>query len=253
MYRIKLNEFEGPLDLLLFFIQRDELDIHNIPISKITSEFCEYVNYMQVLDLEVASEFILMAATLIQIKAKMMLMRDIDELEEEEDPRYELVKRLLEYKRYKDAASDIAELEDGQRHVFYRHDFEADEKHDSTLDDDPGLQNLTLYNLIKAFKYAIEHRPKEVVHNIIRFNVTLEEQVDQINRICDEKEYVSFIEMIQHMREKLRIVVTFIAILEMVKNGIIGIRLNNNLTDFHIFKLAGLKESSSAGIQYDEY
>lgn len=253
MYRIKLNEFEGPLDLLLFFIQRDELDIHNIPISKITSEFCEYVNYMQVLDLEVASDFILMAATLVQIKAKMMLMRDVDELEEEEDPRYELVKRLLEYKRFKDAAADIAELEDGQRHMFYRHDFEADEKHDSTLDDDPGLQNLTLYNLIKAFKYAMEHRPKEVVHNIIRFNVTLEEQVDRINRACSDKEYVSFLELIQDMREKLRVVVTFIAILEMVKNGIIGIRLNNNLTDFHIFKYAGVKQSSPDGVQYEEY
>jgi segregation and condensation protein A len=252
MYRIKLNEFEGPLDLLLFFIQRDELDIHNIPISKITAEFCEYVNYMQVLDLEVASEFILMAATLVQIKAKMMLMQDLDELEEEEDPRYELVKRLLEYKRFKDAASDISEIEDEQRHVFYRHDFEADERHDSTLDDDPGLQNLTLYNLIKAFKYAIEHRPKEVVHNIIRFNVSLEEQIEFISRHCDEKEYVSFIEMISAMTEKLRIVVTFIAILEMVKNGIIGIRLNNNLTDFNIFKLAG-KESAIGGLQYGEY
>jgi segregation and condensation protein A len=253
MYRIKLNEFEGPLDLLLFFIQRDELDIHNIPISKITSEFCEYVNYMQVLDIEVASDFILMAATLVQIKAKMMLMHDLDEIEEEEDPRYELVKRLLEFKRFKDAAADIAELEDGQRHMFYRHDFEADEKHDSTLDDDPGLQNLTLYNLIKAFKHAMDHRPKEVVHNIIRFNVTLEEQIEKINTMCDEQEYVSFIEMIQNMREKLRIVVTFIAILEMVKNGIIGIRLNNSLSDFQIFKLAGVKESSEAGIQYDEY
>ncbi len=253
MYRIKLNEFEGPLDLLLFFIQRDELDIHNIPISKITSEFCEYVNYMQVLDIEVASDFILMAATLVQIKAKMMLMRDIDEIEEEEDPRYELVKRLLEFKRFKDAAADIAELEDSQRHVFYRHDFEADEKHDSTLDDDPGLQNLTLYNLIKAFKYSMEHRPKEVVHNIIRFNVTLEEQIEKINTICDEQEYVSFLEMIKNMREKLRIVVTFIAILEMIKNGVIGIRLNNNLTDFHIFKLAGVRDSSKAGVNYDEY
>jgi segregation and condensation protein A len=253
MYRIKLNEFEGPLDLLLFFIQRDELDIHNIPISKITSEFCEYVNYMQVLDLEVASEFILMAATLVQIKAKMMLMQNIDELEEEEDPRYELVKRLLEYKRFKDAASDIAGLEDEQRHAFYRHDFEADERHDSTLDDDPGLQNLTLYNLIKAFKYAMEHRPKEVVHNIIRFNVTLEEQVEQIIRLCDEKEYVSFLEMIQSMREKLRIVVTFIAILEMAKNGIIGIRLNDSLTDFQIFKLAGVNENALGGVKYEEY
>jgi segregation and condensation protein A len=253
MYRIKLNEFEGPLDLLLFFIQRDELDIHNIPISKITSEFCEYVNYMQVLDLEVASEFILMAATLVQIKAKMMLMQNIDELEEEEDPRYELVKRLLEYKRFKDAASDISGLEDEQRQAFYRHDFEADERHDSTLDDDPGLQNLTLYTLIKAFKYAMEHRPKEVVHNIIRFNVTLEEQVEYIMNLCSEKEYISFLDMIQNMREKLRIVVTFIAILEMAKNGIIGIRLNESLTDFQIFKLAGVSESALGGVKYEEY
>jgi segregation and condensation protein A len=177
-------------------------------------------------------------------------MHDIDDIEEEEDPRYELVKRLLEYKRYKDASSDIAELEDEQRHVFYRHDFEADERHDSTLDDDPGLQNLTLYNLIKAFKYAMEHRPKEVVHNIIRFNVSLEEQIDYITRNCDEREYVSFIEMIQTMHEKLRVVVTFIAILEMVKNGIIGIRLNNNLTDFQIFKFAGVNKSA---VQYGEY
>ncbi len=250
MYRIKLNEFEGPLDLLLFFIQRDELDIHNIPISKITAEFCEYVNYMQVLDLELASEFILMAATLVQIKAKMMLMKDLDEIEEEEDPRYELVKRLLEYKRFKDAASDISEFEDGHRSVFYRHDFEADERHDSTLDDDPALQNLTLYNLMKAFKYAMEHRPKEVVHNIIRFNVSLDEQVDYVTRLCDRQEYVSFLEMIQSMREKLRVVVTFIAILEMAKNGIIGIRLNNNLTDFQIFKIAGAEQRE---VKYDEY
>ncbi len=231
MYRIKLNEFEGPLDLLLFFIQRDELDIHNIPISKITNEFCEYVQYMQVLDLEIASEFILMAATLIQIK-------DDEEIEEEEDPRYELVRRLLEYKRFKDAAVDVANFEDEQRKVFYRHDFEADEKVGHTSDEDPSVQNLTLYNLIKAFKYAMEHRPKEVIHNIVRFNVSLDEQIDYLSKVCEESEYVSFLEMIKTMSEKLRIVVTFIAILEMVKNGIIGIRLNNSLTDFVIFKIA---------------
>lgn len=238
MYRIKLNEFEGPLDLLLFFIQRDELDIHNIPISKITNEFCEYVQYMQVLDLEIASEFILMAATLIQIKAKMMLMRDDEEMEEEEDPRYELVKRLLEYKRFKDAAVDVANFEDEQRKVFYRHDFEADEKVGHTTDEDPSVQNLTLYNLIKAFKHAMDHRPKEVIHNIVRFNVSLDEQIDYLQKVCDENEYVSFLDMIKTMSERLRIVVTFIAILEMVKNGIIGIRLNNSLTDFVIFKIA---------------
>jgi len=249
MYRIKLSEFEGPLDLLLFFIQRDELDIHNIPISRITSEFCEYVKYMEVLDLEVASEFILMAATLIQIKAKMMLMKGDEELEEEEDPRYELVRRLLEYKRFKDAAADVAGLEEQQRNLFYRHDFEGDEKFDTTLEDDPSLQNLTLYNLIKAFKFAMYHRPKEIIHNIIRFNVSLEEQIEFINKACNEKEYVSFLELAGTMNQKLRIIVTFIAILELAKNGIIGIRFKSDLTDFVIFKLAGTVNS----IAYDEY
>ncbi len=249
MYRIKLNEFEGPLDLLLFFIQRDELDIHNIPISKITQEFCEYVKYMQILDLEVASEFILMAATLIQIKAKMMLMRGDEELEEEEDPRYELVKRLLEYKRFKDAAQDVAGFEENQRNLFYRHDFEGDEKYDTTLENDPSLQNLTLYNLIKAFKYAMDHRPKEIIHNIIRFNVSLEEQISYLDRICSEQEYVSFLEIAGTMNQKLRIIVTFIAILELVKNGILGVRLKDDLTDFVIFKLGGVVSN----ISYDEY
>jgi len=237
VYRIKLNEFEGPLDLLLFFIQRDELDIHNIPISKITHEFCEYVQYMQVLDLEIASEFILMAATLIQIKAKMMLFREGEQIQEEEDPRYELVKRLLEYKRFKDAAAEISALEDEQRKVFYRHDFQADDRSGHTPDDDPSLESLTLYNLIKAFKYAMENRPKEIVHNITRFNVSLEEQAEFLIQICGQHEYVSFLEIIKTMQEKLRIVVTFIAILELVKNGVLGIRLNNSLTDFVIFKV----------------
>ncbi|MBZ0203034.1 MAG: segregation/condensation protein A [Ignavibacteria bacterium] len=241
MYRIKLNEFEGPLDLLLFFIQRDELDIHNIPISKITNEFCEYVNYMQVLDLEVASEFILMAATLIQIKAKMMLYRPDDEIEEEEDPRYELVKQLLEYKRFKDASAEFAMLEEQQRKVFFRNDFDGDYRIDESIEEDLSIQNLTLYNLIKAYKFAMDHQPKEVVHNIMRMNVSIDEQIEYVNEKCSLNEYVSFLELIIGM-EKIRVVVTFIAILEMAKNGIVGIKINETLTDFHIFKTAELPE-----------
>lgn len=241
VYRIKLNEFEGPLDLLLFFIQRDELDIHNIPISKITNEFCEYVHYMQVLDIELASDFILMAATLIQIKAKMMLYKPDDFVEEEEDPRYELVKRLLEYKRFKDASAEFAELEDTQRKIFHRNDFDGDYKIDESAEEDLSIQNLTLYNLIKAYKFAMEHKPKEIIHNITRLNVSIDEQIEFINKLCNEQEYVSFLEMIKGM-ERIRIVVSFIAILEMVKNGITGIRINDSLTDFYVFKLAEMPE-----------
>jgi len=249
MYRIKLNEFEGPLDLLLFFIQRDELDIHDIPISKITNEFCEYVQYMQVLDLDVASEFILMAATLIQIKAKMMLYKPDESQEEEEDPRYELVKRLLEYKRFKDAAADFANLEEEHRRVFYRSDFEGDYRVDESIEEDLSIQNLTLYNLIKAFKYAMEHQPKEVVHNIIRLNVSIDDQINYVNELCLSEENVSFLMMIKGM-EKIRIVVTFIAILEMIKNEIIGIKLNNSLTDFYVFKIAELPEEGIIETSY---
>jgi segregation and condensation protein A len=241
MYRIKLNEFEGPLDLLLFFIQRDELDIHNIPISKITNEFCEYVNYIQVLDLELASEFILMAATLIQIKAKMMLFKPEEAVEEEEDPRYELVKRLVEYKRFKDASAEFANLEEEHRKVFFRNDFEGDYRIDESIEEDVSIQNLTLYNLIKAYKYAMEHQPKEVVHNITRLNVSIDEQIEHVNRLCTESVEVSFLKMITGM-EKIRVVVTFIAILEMAKNGVLGIKINETLTDFIIFKIAELPE-----------
>ena len=177
-----------------------------------------------------------------------MLFTGQDNIEEEEDPRYELVKRLLEYKRFKDASSDFSTLEDEQRKVFYRHDFEGDDRTDDSIDD-PGLQNLTLFNLIKAYKYAMEHQPKEIVHNIIRFNVTLDEQIEYISKICDSNEYVSFKFLIGSMHEKLRIVVTFIAILELAKNGSIGIKINNDLTDFEIFKLADVNKE----VQYDEY
>jgi len=249
MYRIKLNEFEGPLDLLLFFIQRDELDIHNIPISKITNEFIEYVNYLQVLDLEFASDFILMAATLIQIKAKMMLYKKDDSIEEEEDPRYELVKRLLEYKRFKDASAEIQIQEEENRRSFIRSDFGGDYRIDESVEEDMSIQNLTLYNLLKAYKFAMEHQPKEVVHNIMRLNVSVDEQIEYVHNACSKSEHVSFLKLISAM-EKMRVVVTFIAILEMIKNGIIGIKINDSITDFFIYKIADIPVEGMGALEY---
>ena len=110
MYKIKLDHFEGPLDLLLFFIKRDELNIYDIPIAKITKEFLEYVNLIKLLDLEVAGDFILMASTLMHIKVRMLLPREVDERGEEIDPRADLIKALLEYKKYKEVAEDLTFL-----------------------------------------------------------------------------------------------------------------------------------------------
>src|SRR3990172_7514626 len=120
MYKIKLEQFEGPLDLLLFFIRRDELDIYDIPISKITKEFLEYVNLIKILDLEVAGDFILMASTLMQIKARMLLPREVDEKGEEIDPRTELIQALLEYKKYKEMSEELSFYESNQRKIKYR-------------------------------------------------------------------------------------------------------------------------------------
>ena len=127
MYKIKLNTFEGPLDLLLFFIRRDELDIYNIPISKITKDFMGYLHLLEQLDLEVAGDFLLMAATLMQIKVRMLLPKEKDEEGEEIDPRADLVNALIEYKRYKEMSEEFSYLEGKQRAIFYRGNFEKDE------------------------------------------------------------------------------------------------------------------------------
>jgi segregation and condensation protein A len=151
MYKIKLNQFEGPLDLLLFFIKRDELDIYDIPISKITSEFMSYLHMMEQLDLEVAGEFLLMAATLMQIKVRMLLPREVDNQGEEIDPRMDLVNALLEYKRYKEMAEELQIMESEQRKIFFRGYFEADKK-EKVENVERLLKNITIYDLLKAFK-----------------------------------------------------------------------------------------------------
>ncbi|MFM8437277.1 MAG: segregation and condensation protein A, partial [Candidatus Kapaibacterium sp.] len=129
-YTVKLPNFEGPLDLLLFFIKRDELDIYDIPIGKITREFLEYIRLMQLFDLELAGEFLVMASTLMQIKVRMLLPKEVDEKGEEvpgDDPRAELVQQLLQYSQYKEVSREFSEREEAQRYVYYRQMFDADE------------------------------------------------------------------------------------------------------------------------------
>ncbi len=237
MYKIKLQDFEGPLDLLLFFIKRDELDIYDIPISKITREFMEYLHLLEQLDLEIAGDFILMAATLMQIKVKMLLPKEIDEKGEEIDPRAELVKALLEYKRYKEMSEEFSYLESNMRHYHFRSNFDEDEKQ-APNDLNVLLKNVTLYDLIKAFKKAIIEKPAEPVHEIKKWNVTIDEQMEYISQKLDGGKQISFIELMKDLASKIRIVVTFIAMLEMVKAGKIGLRESKSLNDFIIYGFA---------------
>ncbi|RCK76676.1 MAG: Segregation and condensation protein A [Ignavibacteriae bacterium] len=243
-YKVKLQQFEGPLDLLLFFIKRDELDIRDIPISKITKEFLDYINYLQELDLEVAGDFIVMAAELMQIKVKMLLPREAED-EEAEDPRAELVRRLLEYKRFKEITEKLSELEIEQKKLFFRKAFHHDPKTFTLEDQEESLKDITMFKLITAFKRAMDRAPKKIYHEIELLNVTLEEQMSYIVDFFRAREEGSFLELISHMTEKIRIIVTIIALLELIKAHIIGIKPDPNFEDdFIVYKI---KEN---GIEY---
>lgn len=236
MYRVQLNNFEGPLDLLLFFIQRDELDIYDIPISRITSEFLEYLHLMEELDLDVASEFILMASMLMSIKARMMLPRESEPGEEEfdeEDPRYELVRKLLEYKRYKEMAEKMSLFEEDARKEYTRGFFEEDlvEKQASG----EALRNVTLYDLMAAFRKVLaDVERKNTVHRIEKATHTVEEQSEFVMRTLQEQGRTSFAGLCRKLDSRMAVVVTFLAVLEMLKEQQLDLFLQDDPTDFYI-------------------
>jgi segregation and condensation protein A len=237
MYKIKLDQFEGPLDLLLFFIKRDELNIYDIPISKITSEFLEYVNFIKLMDLEIAGDFILMASTLMHIKVRMLLPREIDERGEEIDPRADLIRALLEYKKYKEVAEDLTFFESNQRKINYRGNYSADLK-EAPPEYEILLKNVSIYDLAKAFKRAIEGIKPQIVHEIKKINVSIDEQIQYIFNKISEKTEIHFLSLVYGMTEKIRIVITFVALLELAKMEKIGIRESTEFNDFVIFGIS---------------
>ncbi|MCW8809860.1 MAG: segregation/condensation protein A [Ignavibacteriaceae bacterium] len=235
MYKVKLNQFEGPLDLLLFFIKRDELNIYDIPIAKLTKEFLEYVNLIKILDLEVAGDFILMASTLMHIKVRMLLPREIDEKGDEIDPRAELVRALLEYKRYKEMSEELSYFESSQRRKRFRGNFSEDLKeipHEYNI----LLKNVSIYDLAKAFRFAIEQIKNEPVHQVKKLNVSIEEQMEFIENKLEEYPELHFLQLIENLKEKIRIIVTFVALLEMIKVGRLIIKSTKLFNDFIILK-----------------
>lgn len=236
MYKIKLQQFEGPLDLLLFFIKRDELNIYDIPISRITKEFLEYVNLIKMLDLEVAGDFILMASTLMHIKVRMLLPSEVDEKGEEIDPRAELVAALLEYKRYKEMSEELSFFESNQRKISFRGNYSVDPK-ETYSEYGALLKDISIYDLAKTFKKIIEGIKVEPIHEIIKVNVTIDEQIDHIIKLIEEKLEITFLDLVEGMKEKIRIVVTFIALLELTKMGRIGIKPSKDFNNFKLYKI----------------
>lgn len=236
MYRVQLNNFEGPLDLLLFFIRRDELDIYDIPISHITNEFLEYIHLMEVLDLDVASEFIYMASLLMSIKARMMLPREENESEQpdEEDPRYELIRKLLEYKRYKEMAEKMVHLDEEARNHYSRGFTEADEVAGRASGE--ALRDVTLFDLMAAFRNVLtEIRKERTYHRIEKVNRTVEDQVQMVLETLRKSGRTSFLKLCELAgRSRTMIVLTFLAVLEMLKEHQVELLMDDDPADFHL-------------------
>ncbi len=250
-YEIKLPLFEGPFDLLLFFIERDELDIYDIPISKITEDFIAYINELEKLSLDVASEFILVAATLMRIKAKLLLPREKIDLEGNEiDPRDELVRHLLEYKKYKSVIGELAELEDARSLKEKRGNVLKEiKKLSENTDVESELQDVDLYKLLKVYERVLvrfEDEQKRPIHTIIPYPYTIADKKKEILSKLVDKNKMSFEGVIASESNKIAVIFNFLAILELLQMQLIGITLGEGYNNFWIQKLDGVEEKKLA-------
>lgn len=243
-YEIKLPLFEGPFDLLLFFIERDELDIYDIPISKVTSDFLDYMHQLESMNVEVASEFILVAATLMRIKAKMLLPRPVlDEEGNEIDPREELVKHLLEYKKYKSVIGELTKMESDRLDRERRGNLLKEiRKLSESIDVDAEMQDLDLYKLMKVFqkvmkRYEIEQT--KPTHHVVQYPYSISIQKDFIvTRLLKEPSHrLAFSKLVKEKPEKIFVIYNFLAILELLQLGIVTLHIGEGFNNFWIEKL----------------
>ncbi|HFA51253.1 MAG TPA: chromosome segregation protein ScpA [Bacteroidetes bacterium] len=236
-YTIKLPQFEGPFDLLLFFIERDELDVYNIPIAKITDDFLAYIRDMEALNVDLASEFILVAATLCRIKAKLLIPRKpVDEEGNEIDPREELVRRLLEYKRYKSVLDDMRKLEE-ERALREHRGYVTKElrKIASVALVDVELEQLTLFRLLKTFERLVrkmEDDKNRIVHTVVRFPYTIVEQREYIFSKLEPGKKTDFKSIFQNLENRVHAIVTFLALLEMLNLQMVDIVQGEGTNNF---------------------
>lgn len=240
-FEIKLPLFTGPFDLLLFFIERDELDIYDIPISKITNDFLEYIHRLEEMNIEVASEFILVAATLMRIKAKMLLPRpEIDEEGNEVDPREELVAHLLEYKKYKSIINDLATLEEERMSLEKRGNIVKELKQLSEVNNvEAELQNIDLYKLLKVYERVLkrfEEEKNKPIHTVVQYPYTIENQKEYILTKLSEVSRLSFEDVIAEYKTKIAMVYNFLAILELLTQGYLMIYVGEGFNNFWVEK-----------------
>ena len=240
-YEIKLPLFEGPFDLLLFFIERDEIDIMDIPISKITNDFFEYISDLESMNIEVASEFIVVAATLMRIKSKMLLPRlSLDEEGNEIDPREELVEHLIEYKKYKSVISKFSDLEDSRLSKKIRGNLESEVGSIAERAKvESELQDIDLYKLLVVFQNVLskyENEKNKPKHQIFEYPYTITEQKKFLINLLKSKSKISFIRLVEDNPLKILVIYNFLAMLELIQESKIKLSLGNGMNNFWIQK-----------------
>ena len=238
-YNIKLPQFEGPFDLLLFFIERDELDIYNIPICKITDDFLAYIKDLETLNIDMASEFILVAATLMKIKAKLLLPRkQRDEEGNEIDPREELVQRLLEYKQFKDVIDEVRKLEERRHLQSKRGNISSELKAIATTAlVDVEWESISLFKLLKTFERVLENSretEKVIPHKVYSYPYTIAEQQDYILRKVAKNQKANFTAIFEDCKNRVHAIVTFLALLEMLNERLVTIIAGEGFNNFWI-------------------
>ena len=238
-YQIKLPQFEGPFDLLLFFIERDELDIYNIPITNIINDFLNYIHSQENLNIELSSEFILFVSTLMRIKARMLLPRkELDEQGNEIDPRQELIDKILEYRRFKDASARLADME-ATRMLFVKRGNIQRELASIGEEASEGteIQAITLFKLMKAFEKVmkrLEERNNKPVHTVVRYNYTMEQSKEQMLVMARREKVLSFEKIFDQCQERLEAIFTFLSLLELVQQKYISIMIGEGKNNFII-------------------
>ena len=238
IYKIQLENFEGPLDLLLYFIRRDELDIYDIPIAKITKDFIDVIEEWKRANLILAGDFIVMASTLMRVKAKMMIPRpELDEDGDIIDPREELMQQLIDYKRFREA-SDILKNMAINNSYSIRRQFEQELSNAEDDELEAYFKDITLYDLARKFKEAIESKPVISQFELNREPIRLEKQKELILKYFDGEGRLKFTTIINSLRSRMEIVVTFLAVLDLVRDGLCSLEQSDVFGEIEIFHLS---------------
>ena len=234
-YQVKVDVFEGPLDLLLHLIKRNQIDIYDIPIALVTEQYLEYIRIMKALDLNIAGEFLLMAATLMYIKSRMLLPSPPEEDEEEEDPRIDLVNRLLEYKRFKDAAESLSQRNLLERDIFLR---PAQE-----IETEDGEIEADLFHLIDALRELLQHRGVKEFHEVTLEKVTLREKIRELwERLQGTEEAIGFSSLFASIPSREELIITFLALLELIRAGMLRVYQKGDFGPLWITRILSVRD-----------